>query len=92
MSYSDLLVQPPFTLSKEQALVETNHLIRKRYLWVYETCADGKHPEITCIVAVTRTSKRVAGITKVYTSTNWRRRGCAESLVSHVTLQYVISG
>ena len=45
------------------------------------------HP--ASIVAVTRTSETVAGVTKVFTNPRWRQRGCAERLVRHVCQQYV---
>jgi len=46
--------------------------------------------QITTIVAVTRKSETVAGMTKVYTTPTFRGRGCAEKLVAHVCEQYVL--
>lgn len=40
---------------------------------------------ISTIVAVTRTTPMVSAITKVYTTDRFRRRGCADRLVAHVT-------
>lgn len=59
----------------------------QQQLWVYE---DAPSQEITCIVAVTRTSTGVAAITKVYTDHHWRGKGCAVKLVRHVTDQWVL--
>lgn len=74
----------PFVLSEEGALEEARLLISKRQLWVHEIRKDGEPSEIASIVAVTRTSETVAGITKVYTNPKWRQRGCAERLVRKV--------
>ncbi|KDQ63203.1 hypothetical protein JAAARDRAFT_120503 [Jaapia argillacea MUCL 33604] len=76
---------PPFVLSAEAALLETEALIRDRQLWVHEVRENGGEPEIASIVASTRTSEKVAGITKVYTNPLWRKKGCAERLVRMVT-------
>jgi len=48
-------------------------------------------PEIATIVAVTRKSEGVATITKVYTPAKWRGNGCAERLVRHVCIEYVLA-
>lgn len=40
---------------------------------------------ISTIVAVTRSTPTVSAITKVYTTDAYRKRGCAERLVAHVT-------
>lgn len=48
-------------------------------------------PEIATIVAVTRKSDGVATITKVYTPSKWRGKGCAKTLVRHVCVEYVIA-
>jgi len=48
-------------------------------------------PEIATIVAVTRKSEGVATITKVYTPEKWRGHGCAERLVRHVCIEYVLA-
>ncbi|EPT04036.1 hypothetical protein FOMPIDRAFT_1141500 [Fomitopsis schrenkii] len=74
----------PFTLTTTEAMTEASLLIKKGQVWVHEICAPRQRPEIASIVAVTRTSDTVAGITKVYTNPRWRQRGCAERLVRHV--------
>ncbi|KAI0081078.1 hypothetical protein K474DRAFT_1614103 [Panus rudis PR-1116 ss-1] len=71
-----------FPLSFEKALVEARELISKRLIWVYDAQGD-----ISTICAATRNTHRVSAITKVYTTPRWRRRGCAEYLVRHVTSQ-----
>ncbi|KAI0094458.1 hypothetical protein BDY19DRAFT_21113 [Irpex rosettiformis] len=71
-----------FPLSLDRARIEARELIQKRIIWVYDL--DGA---ITTICAVTRNTHRVSAITKVYTTPMWRRRGCAEFLVRHVTAQ-----
>ncbi|KZT75098.1 hypothetical protein DAEQUDRAFT_734567 [Daedalea quercina L-15889] len=83
----------PFTLTESGAEAEAALLIQNRQVWVHEVRALG-HPEraeIASIVAVTRTSDTVAGITKVYTNPRWRQRGCAERLVRHVCQQFLQS-
>lgn len=71
-----------FPLTLDRARVEARELVAKRQLWVYEL-----NGAITTICAVTRNTHRVSAITKVYTTPKWRRRGCAELLVRHVTAQ-----
>ncbi|KAJ6483889.1 hypothetical protein DFH09DRAFT_1340160 [Mycena vulgaris] len=70
-----------YPLSTAQALVEATELINKGQLWVCATTVG----EIASICAVTRTSLHVSGITKVYTTPKWRRRGFAQELVQAVT-------
>jgi len=77
----------PFTLSMSRAAMEAKLLIQNGQVWVHEICARGQRPEIASIVAVTRTSETVAGVTKVFTNPRWRQRGCAERLVRHVCQQ-----
>ncbi|KZT05843.1 uncharacterized protein LAESUDRAFT_680336 [Laetiporus sulphureus 93-53] len=74
----------PFVLSKEQAVQEAAYLIQNGQLWVHEITTSSQRPEIASIVAVTRTSDTVAGITKVFTNPRWRQRGCAERLTRFV--------
>jgi predicted GNAT family acetyltransferase len=71
----------------DQARQEAQYLIRHGLLWVY--AMDGG--ALSTIVAVTRSSSQVAAITKVYTAPQFRRRGCADRLVSHVCEQSVHS-
>ena len=77
--------QPPFTLSMDRARREAQYLIHHGLVWVY--IMDGG--ALSTIVAVTRSSSQVAGITKVYTTPQFRRRGCADRLVAHVCEQSV---
>lgn len=65
--------------------MEANVLLRRYHVWLYEV--DGK---ATSICAVTRTSRNIAAITKVYTPAEERKKGFAERLVSHVTRSYVV--
>ena len=78
-------LQPPFTLSMDQARQEAQYLVRQGLVWVY-VMDDGS---LSTIVAVTRSSSQVAAITKVYTTPQFRRRGCADRLVAHVCEQSV---
>ncbi|KAI0361349.1 hypothetical protein OH77DRAFT_1391264 [Trametes cingulata] len=72
----------PFVLTEQSALIEATSLILNGQVWVHTTGAQASH--IACIVAVTRTTDTVAAITKVYTSPDWRGRGCAGRLVRYV--------
>ncbi|KAF7307209.1 N-acetyltransferase domain-containing protein [Mycena indigotica] len=63
-----------------QAKHEAEELVRKGLAWIYETQAG----EITTLCAVTRTSLRVAAITKVYTRPECRKHGFAQDLVHEV--------
>ncbi|KAI0068118.1 hypothetical protein BV25DRAFT_523081 [Artomyces pyxidatus] len=74
----------PFVLSEKRARKEAKYLIRQGLIWVLQASHNGQAAEIASIVAVTRQSEDVAGITKVYTNPRWRKRGCAERLVRHV--------
>lgn len=69
----------------DRARREARYLILHGLLWVY--VMDGG--ALSTIVAVTRSSSQVAGITKVYTAPQFRRRGCADRLVAHVCEQSV---
>lgn len=64
---------------------EAQLLIEGNQLWVCSVSIPGRQPAIASIVAVTRTSERVAAITKVFTHPNWRQKGYAEALTRHVT-------
>jgi predicted GNAT family acetyltransferase len=57
-------------------------------LWVHEILRPGKPAEIASIVATTRSSESVAGITKVFTNPGTRNMGCAERLVRTVCHRY----
>ncbi|TFY55248.1 hypothetical protein EVG20_g9390 [Dentipellis fragilis] len=74
----------PFLLNDKRARKEAKYLIRSGFLWVLEATRPGEAPELASIVAVTRQSATVAGITKVFTNPRWRKRGCAERLVRAV--------
>lgn len=86
---------PPYELSSSQAIKEAEGMIRANQLWVYELPSDSQNcsnmesvstrTAIATIVAVTRSTPTVSAITKVYTDTAYRSRGCAERLVAHVT-------
>jgi predicted GNAT family acetyltransferase len=60
------------------------YLIKNNQLWVHEVVRPDQPPKIACVVAVTRSSESVAGITKVFTDPNLRNLGCAERLVRAV--------
>lgn len=77
----------PFTLTEQTALKEAQYLIKNGLVWVLEVHRPGQSSDLASLVAVTRTSAHVAGITKVYTNPRWRKRGCAERLVRHVCQQ-----
>lgn len=68
-----------------QARQEAQYLIHHGLAWVY--VMDGG--ALSTIVAITRSSSQVAGITKVYTAPQFRRRGCADRLVAHACEQSV---
>ncbi|KAH7101380.1 hypothetical protein BKA62DRAFT_184533 [Auriculariales sp. MPI-PUGE-AT-0066] len=74
----------PFTLTHEGAVKEASYLIRNRLVWLHEVENSTGQRQAACIVATTRQSDSVSGITKVYTSPEARRQGCAERLVRHV--------
>ena len=59
-------------------------MISQHGVWVYE--AMGK---IASICAVGRDSQKVAAITKVHTTSAWRKNGFAEHLLRRVTQMYV---
>lgn len=79
----------PFLLSKEKALEEARLLIANKQVWVLEMQKHNEKPEIATIVAVTRKSELegIATITKVYTPSKWRGKGCAKMLVRHVCVE-----
>lgn len=77
----------PFFLSKEKALEEARLLIANKQVWVLEMQKHNEKPEIATIVAVTRKSEGIATITKVYTPSKWRGKGCAKTLVRHVCVE-----
>nr|GAT57468.1 predicted protein [Mycena chlorophos] len=69
-----------YVVDASQAKAEAVDLITKGLVWVYET----ETREIASFCAVTRTSLRVAAITRVYTFPEWRRRCFAYDLVREV--------
>jgi len=79
----------PFTLTEEGALQEATYLVRNRLVWVHDIEIGGVR-EIASIVAVTRQTEGVSGITKVFTSPRVRKRGCAERLVRYVCQHLLI--
>lgn len=78
---------PPFTLTPTRALKEAQYMVSHGLVSVYTI--DG---QVTTIVAVTRRSESVAGMTKVYTTPKFRGRGCAEKLVAFVTERQLQAG
>lgn len=84
----NLIIQEPFTLSYEGAVQEATYLVRNNMLWVHEIIRPGKPVEIASIVATTRSSESVVGITKVFTNPGTRNMGCAERLVRTVCHRY----
>jgi len=76
---------PPFTLNDEAARKEARTMIEQGQMWVYEMSRLPEGPrELASIVCVTRTTKNVAAVTKVYTNPDFRKRGCADRLLSKV--------
>ena len=72
----------------ERAAEEAMLLIENEQLWVHTARKDNDAEEhIASIVAVTRVSESVAGITKVFTAGQWRANGCTERLVREVCRQ-----
>ena len=69
-----------YQLSIEEARREATELVYNHQVWVYET----DRGRIATIVAVTRISRNVATIIKVYTCVTRRKQGCAERLVREV--------
>ncbi|KIJ54340.1 hypothetical protein M422DRAFT_221915 [Sphaerobolus stellatus SS14] len=74
----------PFFLDDDGALKEAVYLVSNKFAWIHEVIHDGIS-EVACLVATTRNSDNVHTITKVYTPPKWRKRGCAERLVRHVS-------
>ncbi|KAG0707459.1 hypothetical protein DFH29DRAFT_844488 [Suillus ampliporus] len=68
----------------KKAREEAKLMIANKQVWVLEIQKPNEEPDIASIVAVTRKSKDVAAITKVYTPEEWRGRRCAERLVRYV--------
>jgi hypothetical protein len=71
-----------YTIGRSPVMSHISHT--KTYLFF----VDGV---VTTIVAVTRCSASVAGMTKVYTTPRYRGRGCAGKLVAHVCQRLVSS-
>jgi len=76
--FGDDSIYLPMTL--DQGRVEAHELIKNAQIWVYDV-----NGQCSSICAVTRTTYNVSCITKVYTTPKFRRVGCAEHLVRHVT-------
>lgn len=75
----------PYVLTREGALREAEYLVHQRQIWIHHITRKGTtQTEIASIVAFSRNSETNATITKVYTSPDWRRLGCAERLVRQV--------
>ncbi|KAF9012667.1 hypothetical protein BDQ17DRAFT_1191433, partial [Cyathus striatus] len=85
LCYSFAAESEPFVLTFEEALNEARQLVNKGQVWVHRvTDHRNNRSGLACIVAYTRNSETNASITKVYTSKEWRRLGCAERLVRRV--------
>ncbi|EJD03786.1 uncharacterized protein FOMMEDRAFT_133168 [Fomitiporia mediterranea MF3/22] len=69
-----------FPLTSDGGKKEAQWLIERNIIWLYETAG-----KVVSICAASRQSDRVAVLTKVYTTPEWRRRGFAEALVRVVT-------
>ncbi|KAF9650542.1 hypothetical protein BDM02DRAFT_3092896 [Thelephora ganbajun] len=69
-----------FPMTLDQGRIEAQELIKNAQAWIYDV--DG---QCSTICTVTRTTHKVSCITKVYTTPKFRRMGCAEHLVRHVT-------
>lgn len=78
---------PPFTLTPTRAMQEALYMIQNNSVSVYTIGGI-----VTTIVAVTRRSASVAGMTKVYTTPRYRGRGCAEKLVAYVCQRQLATG
>ena len=74
-----------FPMTLDQGRIEAQELIKKAQVWVYDV-----NGQCSTVCAVTRSTYNVSCITKVYTTPNFRRMGCAESLVRHVTRGYAV--
>ncbi len=81
--------KPPFQHSPQSAYREAKALLERRQAWVLVVHSPGGGVHLASIVAVTRNTENVATITKVYTLPEYRGRGYAETLVRHVTKEYL---
>ncbi|KAG9314077.1 hypothetical protein JVU11DRAFT_4858 [Chiua virens] len=75
---------PPYLLDDKDAEMEAKELIDKELAWVHMAKKGDADWEIACLIAATRTSKDVTAVTKVYTTEQWRSRGCAGRLLHRV--------
>ncbi|QRW09241.1 GNAT family acetyltransferase [Ceratobasidium sp. AG-Ba] len=76
-----------FPLDSKESMAQAQQLIRDKQLWVYETRDAHNRPCVASIVASSRSSARVAAITKVYTPPAFRGRKYALRLVQWVAQQ-----
>lgn len=81
--------KPPFIHSRESAYQEARALLGRRQAWVLAAHTPNSRSHLASIVAVTRNTENVATITKVYTLPEHRGHGYAETLVRHVTKEYL---
>jgi predicted GNAT family acetyltransferase len=72
-------------MTLDQGRTEAQELIQNAQMWAYVV-----NGQCATICAVTRSTYKVSCVTKVYTTPNFRRMGCAEHLVRHVTRGYAI--
>ncbi|KAF4563103.1 hypothetical protein EYR40_007177 [Pleurotus pulmonarius] len=80
---------PPFQHSPQSAYREAKALLERRQAWVLAVRSPSGGVHLASIVAVTRNTENVATITKVYTLPEYRGHGYAETLVRHVTKEYL---
>ncbi|PFH50461.1 hypothetical protein AMATHDRAFT_145063 [Amanita thiersii Skay4041] len=72
---------------------EAEYLINHGLIWVYTTISPRTgRADIASILACTRNTKKVATITKVYTSEAWRGMGCAGRLVRQACRELFAQG
>ncbi|KAH7338770.1 hypothetical protein B0J17DRAFT_767825 [Rhizoctonia solani] len=74
-----------FPLQDNESNMQAFDLIREKQAWVYRTYDAYGRPRIASIVCSSRSSRRVASITKVYTAPEFRGRQFARHLVHWVT-------
>ena len=78
-----LQLQVYFPMTLDQGRIEAQELIKNAQIWVYDV-----NSQCSTVCAVTRTTYNVSCVTKVYTTPKFRKMGCAEHLVRHVTRGY----
>lgn len=84
--FTHLHAQAPFFMTPSQCREEAKLLVDQNAVWVHRIRRLGSNDawEIASLAAVTRSTDKMATITKVVTSMGWRRLGCAERLTRGV--------